>query len=323
MGDVEQGGRVEHVQRTGDRAEHGLTRGAPDDPADGYGGEQVPAQRDEFDRLAQPQAVLCSSRVEARVLQPAIGGADRLVGVQRHGWIDRVRFGPLPAIGRLDTAQGDQTCPVHVVGDVASDRPVRIADHVAGRIAQQMADQQRHEAGAGEDSQGSDHGLRATTTLCAARMFTPGVTSTAFSTQPQTPDIAAGRKSGVNPLRNTRCGASPASRMSCTSSARGTSRSSPESCGTRFIRIGQYGLAGLWSHNTTKPPGLTTRAISRTVVATRSGVSRWCSVATVSARSNELGAKGRAVVIPAKVPARPRSRARATIDADRSTPKTS
>ena len=87
----------------------------------------------------------------------------------------------------------------------------------------------------------------------------------------------------------------PPSRSPSTSSSTPTSRSSPRSWGTRFIRYGQYGLRGLWSQTITLPPGRTTRTISTRARLTEWGSAMWCIVATLTLRSNSPSANGMSV----------------------------
>ena len=72
----------------------------------------------------------------------------------------------------------------------------------------------------------------------------------------------------------------------------------------------------------TNPPGLTTRPISPIVAATRSGVSKWCMVATLSARSNTLSSNGSAVEYAAYTAPTPLSSASRNMPAEASTPTT-
>src|SRR5438105_14888511 len=113
----------------------------------------------------KPEALLGPIGIEGRVVEHPVGGADRLVRVERHRRIDRVRLRPGTAVRGLDTAEGDQARPVDVMSNVTGERTVRVMDHVTGGVAEDVAYAERQQDGGGEHHAPAGHGLRATTTL--------------------------------------------------------------------------------------------------------------------------------------------------------------
>ena len=206
MGDVVQRGRVQRRTALAATAASFSPLTRRTSSKDRQRRQQMPDQRDELDALVQHRLCCASSTSKPGSWNQLISGAEELVGVQCDGWIHRVCLGPGAAVRGLDAAQGDQSRPVHVVGDVARERAVRAA---ARRSQACRAAGGRRPAPAPAPPRRAratrvmlSGGLRATTTLCAASTFSPGVTSTStLDPVTRASPAAAGRKSGVNPLR--------------------------------------------------------------------------------------------------------------------------